>query len=230
MATLAGSGRLSYTTARDTIFGILDPKSETDLERQVQEKDPDGRRTVTYLKKVRSYVDVLTGNGPASLGIHPVVYCYTRGGEFQPAALLATADFIKKLADVGQLPAFTLARRKVEDFLLNHKEFITLTIKRTGAGRRSQPRLGRYLEFLLEQLSHGKSDSEVVSLLESASEFAYLLGARGSVARDGKNPTGRLSRSTKSASFLQAATQNPVRCVCVRRRHLAVSDCSRSTR
>ena len=47
-------------------------------------KDEDGSTTVTYLKKVSNAVSRITGKEMRSLGLHPVVYFYTRGGEFSP--------------------------------------------------------------------------------------------------------------------------------------------------
>lgn len=192
---------------------IPEPKGDKEADKQEAVPDPDGARTIVYLKRVKDAIDLLTGNAPSSLGIHPVVYCYTRGGEFQPAALLAIAEFIRNLSRDRGLREFTRVRRKFEDFLLTHKDFITLTIKRTGAGRRSLKRLVRYFEFVAAKLIAGLSDAEIVSALEAdTAEFLYLVAARAPSIRDGDNPTRRMSRSTKSASFLAAATQSPVRC------------------
>lgn len=212
---LAGRGYNALPFIFDLVTWANDmpePRSDREIDKQPPPPDADGALTVAYLKKVKASIELLAGDSPESLGIHPVVYCYTRGGEFQPAALLATAELIGNLSKKKRLKQFIKVRRKFEDFLLAHKEFITLTIKRTGAGRRSLPRLVRYFEFVIERLQDGLDDANVVSALEQEPEFAYLLGARAPSVRDGANTSGRMGKSTKSASFLQAATQSPVRC------------------
>jgi hypothetical protein len=80
--------------------------------------DTDGSTTITYMEKVRRTLRLLTGTHPSSLGIHPVVYFYTRGGEFQATVFLATAEFFRDLERRDQLKNFTEARRGFEDFLL----------------------------------------------------------------------------------------------------------------
>jgi hypothetical protein len=191
---------------------IADPVKAKDIDKALP-ADQDGSTTVSFLKRVRASLGLLAGDDSTSLGLHPVVYSYTRGGEFQPMTLLGTAALMRQLEREDKLRDFTKTRRKYEDFLLTHKEFITLIIKRTGAGRKSLPRIVRYFQFVIARLSEGKSDAEVVSALEAdKTDFAFLAGANASTIRDGENPQGRFSRRTKSATFLDAAIQSAIRC------------------
>jgi len=183
-------------------------KSKTQLE-----PDPDGSGTIAYLKSVGSSVSLITGTEMRSLGLHPVVYFYTRGGDFQPNAFIATAAFVRDLVQKRRLVEFTKVRAKLENFLLAHKEYITLIIKRTGAGRRSLGRILRYLELLVSEYSAGKTDDDVAAKLQGDSEFAFLVPTmKVPNIRDGENVTRRFSRATKSASFLETATRSAVRC------------------
>lgn len=178
-------------------------------------KDSDGERTIGHLKAVRKAVSLITGDDRMrSVGLHPVVYFYTRGGDFQPIAFIASAEFLKKCEADRSLVRFTKVRAKVEEFLLEHKEFITLIIKRTGSGRRSLGRLVRYLETLVTEYSAGKSAEQVLERLRADDEFLFLVASMGvsTIRQEGDNPKRRLGRSSKSASFLRAATQGGVRC------------------
>jgi hypothetical protein len=171
--------------------------------------DPDGERTVSFLMAIRDVVRLMTGNHPESLGVHPVVYFYTRGGEFQPGAFLATAELLKMLSATNKLKGFTKVRGRFEDFLLGHKDFITLTIKRTGAGRRSLNRIVRYFEFLITKFAAGMDEAQILATLRQDDEFAYLLTAPPLRER---STSGRFSRRTKSAAFLDAAAPTAIRC------------------
>lgn len=175
--------------------------------------DKDGSETLAYIRSVGSAVSLLTGTESRSLGLHPVVYFYTRGGEFQPNALIATAAFVRDRVEKKQLKKFTLVRAKMESFVLQHKEFITLIIKKTGAGRRSWGRTTRYLELLMNVYSEGKGDDDVLAALQADAEFAFLPAMLAAPSkRDGENPTRRLNRSTKSAAFLDTAVKSAVKC------------------
>jgi hypothetical protein len=188
---------------------VPDPKSKAEVP-----IDPDGTQTFAYLKAVTAAISRVTGTEMRSVGLHPVVYFYTRGGDFQPVAFIAATAFIKQLAEKNGLPRFTLVRAQVEEFLLKHKEFITLIIKRTGAGRRSLGRIIRYFETLVAEFSGGKSEIEVLDTLRKDPEFLFLVASMALPTNrdEGDNPTRRLSRGTKSASFLETATKGGVRC------------------
>lgn len=214
---LAGRGYNALPFVFDLVnWANAVPEPKGQKETDGIEPDVDGSQTIKFLKAVKRSIDLLTGNAPMSLGLHPAVYCYTRGGEFQPAALLAVAEFISALEKKGQLKKFAAVRHTLEDFLIAHKDFITLTIKKTGAGKRSQPRIVRYLQFVTERLAEGLNDGQIVSALEGDEEFSYLQGASASSIRLGEAPTAAqgkaMPKSTKSASFLNAALQSPVRC------------------
>jgi hypothetical protein len=60
--------------------------------------DSDGALTVEYLKTVRRRAERITGDGPRSLGLHPIVYFYTRSGTFQPTVFLAVSSFVACLS------------------------------------------------------------------------------------------------------------------------------------
>jgi hypothetical protein len=111
--------------------------------------------TMKYLYTVRKRIDRITGDASRSLGLHPVVYFYTRSGTFQPTVFLAVSDFVEDLQDRGKLIEFTRHRRSFEDFLIAHKEATTLLIKQLGSGERHIPRLREYYNLILRKLLAG---------------------------------------------------------------------------
>lgn len=175
--------------------------------------DLEGKDTVSYLKRVSYIVSLITGNDPDSLGLHPLVYFYTRGGDFQPMAFISTAAWITDLSIKNRLLEFTVVRERIESFILSHKEFITLIIKRTGAGRRSLPRTVRYLNFIMDLFLQGKTEDDVIVAIKGDTEFQFLGAAMDlPTIREGDNPTRRFSRTTKSASYVATAIKSAVKC------------------
>ena len=79
---------------------------ETSKSKDVLQDDADGSATSSFPKRVGDAVSLVTGTEMRSLGLHPIVYFYTRGGEFQPGAFIATAAFAKKLSAEKKLPRF----------------------------------------------------------------------------------------------------------------------------
>lgn len=173
--------------------------------------DSDGSHTIAYLTNVQKIVDQITGTKPVSLGLHPVVYFYTRGGEFQPNAFLATAELVKALTSQGRLSDFTTIRRKFEDFLIGHKEAVTLTIKHAGAGRRSLNRIVRYYDYVIQRITEGRDSAAIETALQNDQEFSYLIGRAPPKESESGSPR-RFTRNTKTASFLDVALQSVIRC------------------
>lgn len=210
---VAGHGYNALAFVFDLVNWANDVPEKASRSRDlVLPKDEDGSITIRYLEKVRNIVRLMTGQHPSSLGVHPVVYFYTRGGEFQPTAFLATAQLLKELAASNGLKRFTKARETFEDFLVAHKEFITLITKHTGGGQKSLNRMVRYLRFVLDRVRESKEDSEIVKTLHESEEFGFLYSDRPTARRLDAGRSGKFSQRTKSASFLDTALASAIRC------------------
>ena len=144
-----------------------------------------------------------------------VLYIFIRAAEnSNQLRLLLLWPLQRRLWEQIGLPAFTKIRSKLENFLMQHKEFVTLIIKRTGAGRRSLGRITRYMETVFKGFKSGKTDQEVLKSLRDDAEFLFLVASMAvpSVRQEGDNPGRRFSRSTKSATFIETAVKGAVRC------------------
>jgi hypothetical protein len=113
-------------------------------------KDNDGTETTKYLKRVERTVSRITGKDSTSLGLHPVVYFYTRGGAFSPWAFLAWAQIIDRLFTQKKVNEFCDVRQELERFLLANKWAMTEIIHKNGSGIRSIPWLERYWSAVLD--------------------------------------------------------------------------------
>ena len=152
---------------------IADSTSKKD-DKSTLPKDNDGATTAEYLREVRKRVDRITGDSSRSLGLHPVVYFYTRSGTFQPTVFLAVSGFIEDLQTRNKLIEFTKYRRAFEEFLVAHKEATTLLIKQLGSGARHIPRLREYYTLILKGFVAEKSQSQIEDELSKDTNFAFL--------------------------------------------------------
>lgn len=188
----------------------------TSKKKEVQDRlpdDTDGTVTVKFLRSIKSTLEMVTGDSPRSLGVHPVVYFYTRSGMFQPTAFLATLKFLDDLSRRGQLKEFHRVRRGFEDFLIARKEAISLLIHKFGSGERSQKWIHEYYVRVFKALMTGKSAEQIQSEFSGDPDFAFLTVPRPSGARpDRSTSKGRFNSGTKTAAFLSAALPNGTRC------------------
>ena len=172
--------------------------------------DPDGSRTLQFLQAVQKRLEQITTAFAGSLGLHPLIYFYTRGGAFQPGAFLAVLQLVKKLGEKSKLNEFIRVRRSFEDFLVAHKEAFTLIVSNQGAGARSRPALEEFMWLALEGLWVGKNDAEVTAEVATDTRFRFL--ATPAPIREARGGKRSFSTSTKSAAFVSELVKNGARC------------------
>lgn len=171
--------------------------------------DETGEQTLQFLHTTVKRVQQITTTDPGSLGLHPLVYFYTRGGAFQPIAFLAMSQVLKRLNEANDLDRFTDVRRAFEDFLMKHKEAITLIVKRQGAGSRSRPAVEDFLSLILEGLWDGKADDQIIESMSADHRFSFFATPAPIRGDSGKRA---FSSSVKSAAFVTELLASGVRC------------------
>ena len=188
-----------------TLVNGISPKEQLPV-------DADGQKTLSYLQAVHKVVERITTTSPGSLGLHPLVYFYTRGGAFQPIAFLAVSQMVKKLAENRRLDDFTRVRRAFEDFLTAHKEAFTLIVKSQGAGGKSRPALQDFLWQALDGLWAGLKDQQIIEGMASDNRFRFF--ATPAPIREVEIGKGKraFNTSTKSAAFVADLVTNGTRC------------------
>ncbi|MGI0133662.1 MAG: HNH endonuclease signature motif containing protein [Candidatus Micrarchaeaceae archaeon] len=176
-------------------------------------EDNDGSLTVEFIATVKKRVQRITGDTSRSLGIHPVVYFYTRGGAFQPTAFLAVSSFLDNLASRDKLKAFTRVRHDFEEFLIRYKEMGPI-IHNFGSGERSVPWLIKYYNRILEGLLDNKTPEAVHESLVKSPDFSFLAVQRQSAVREPSTAgsKARFKDSTKTAAYFAVALGGGPRC------------------
>ena len=176
----------------------------------VVQRDQDGSTTLQHLAAVRKKLSRITTNDPGSLGLHPLVYFYTRGGAFQPVAFLASVQVFNRLIDKGNASRFCDIRKDFESFLMKHKEAFTLVVKALGSGPRSRPALEAFLEMTMEELWQGKAEAEIVSVLAADNRFRFLSTPQPIRAQTRRSKG--FDSSAKSAAYILTLFDSGVRC------------------
>lgn len=189
--------------------------SDTTAKKEVKEvlpSDPDGKQTFAYLEKVTDKISLLTTDKPKSLGLHPVVYFYTRGGVFKAESFFAALKFFSELDEKALLKDFHKIRAPFEDYLVTHKEAVALLVHKFGTGQRSIPWIYSYYQLISDKFRSGLSESEVTKALAANNDFTFLtLPPPSSKPKtSGKKPA--FSNNTKTAAYFANALNGGVRC------------------
>lgn len=198
---------VNYTNSVD----IVDTTAKAAAVNDQLPADTDGQETISYLNKVYRRVSRITTDVPASLGLHPVVYFYTKNGSFQPTFFLATCLFVEALAAKKLLEKFTDVRSKFEEYIIQNKEHLSLITHKFGSGARSLPWLVRYFEVVFTAQQEGRSAEELLKGFAADPNFAVLAlpkPGHGQSSTAGKP----FSSGTKTAAFFASALRTGTRC------------------
>lgn len=169
--------------------------------------DPDGSQTVQHLANVRTMLWRLCSTHASSLGLHPALYFYSRGGVFQPAALLSFVLLFKEWR-TEDYRTFTVVRASIEEFLLTHRG-ITEAIRRLGSGARSRPRMISLYNKLIVDFKKGRTPTQVHRSLLRNPELSFLID---SPIVGAATTSGKFTRDMKGAAYLRDALPQAPKC------------------
>jgi len=166
--------------------------------------DETGVETQKYLKNTKRMLQLVLSNDPKSLGLHPALYFYTSGGNFQAASLLNILAWIVELDMSKRIPQFLKARRVFEELLLKHPVIVKPATHKLGSGARTRTRALSLFNKLLEMISRNGSSETAWRKITKDSEFSYLLlEEEQQRERSTKGRSGNaFSRAAKSNAFL----------------------------
>ena len=187
------------------LIGVVNNISNAKTEDFVE--DADGRETIRFLENTRKMVWRLCSTHASSLGLHPALYFYSRGGVFQPAALLSFAVLFREW-DTDEYKTFTSVRADIEQFLLANRG-ITEAIRRLGSGARSRPRMISFYNKLISDFGRGKTSAQVRRSLRRNPELSFLVAE---AAPESSTEDAKFTRDMKGAAFLHDALPQAPKC------------------
>jgi hypothetical protein len=190
---------------------VTDTKSRKASPATAMADDADGKATISFLKNTRRLVRSISGNHPSSLGPHPYIYFYNRGGYFQPTVFLGVVQWINELRSASKLHLFTKYRKELEEILADNKNFLSDTGHKFGGLNRSMPWVMRLLSTILEKLADGRDKDKILASLKRSKDFSFLFPRKTS--GNGRRKVGaKMGRGVKSAVAGAALLPNVLRC------------------
>jgi hypothetical protein len=169
--------------------------------------DENGEETLKCLSRAQNLLDRITGSGPASLGLHPAVYFYGSSGKHVLPFFMGTNELIKQKLENNDdefFKRFTAQRRKIEDYLILHKDLIRDALQKLADTRR----VTQFGELLMKLVSAFESNQELTRDFIGKTfglDLAILTGAP-------KTDSRQFDDNTKSAIYLASALPETIRC------------------
>jgi hypothetical protein len=203
-------GSVSPVDALALLIDFLDIAGTRDKDGKAiaqYEDDDSGEATVKVLKNALQLLNRMAGNNIQSLGLHPAVYFYNERGKYSRFLFLGMTALIQdKLRNnnAGFFKSFTLARKRLEQFLIDNKSLIGIILQNLSKGQRV-PRMKDLFEFLVDEL---QTPNKIK--LEDA---IARLGLRGRILDVNAIQTApNITDDTKSVVYVRQAIKNALRC------------------
>jgi len=112
----------------------------TDLEDDIK-----GDETIKFLKETLKIARLINSNHPSSLGLHPVVYFYSKDGRHKPALFYGVVKFVIDLKKKKKLKEFIKVRTGIEKILWNYDYLIQQINRKYRSAIKSYPYISDFL-------------------------------------------------------------------------------------
>ncbi len=173
------------------------------------QNDTDGSSTVSFLKKTKKIALRINGQHASSLGLHPIVYFYSKDGRYKQASFLAIVTFIVDLEKKLKLNFFTKVRPEFESFLLKY-DYLTQQLTRAyRSATKANPYIKDfYLDVIAELQNQKNVDIAIQSLLKTAKYNKLLTLQTDTIDITSADFTDE----RKSAVYISDAISSAVKC------------------
>lgn len=172
------------------------------------EDDKDGETTLACLKQTRKIARLLNDIHCSSLGLHPLVYFYSKNGAYRVANLYAFTSFVMELDKRNMKDRFIKQRALFEKVLYENDPAIDVIVRKARSAKSSVQPLQALFFRILETLESGIAAENVISELRKTKEYEFL--PENELTSDIQRAD--FSSSKKSEVFIREAVSNISRC------------------
>ncbi|HIK04186.1 MAG TPA: DUF262 domain-containing protein [Trichormus sp. M33_DOE_039] len=167
-------GKLYSPQTLPLILDFVNIVNNIDFNNKGVNDDTTGEATIQILKNVRKIAYRLNGNHPSSLGLHPIVYFYSKEGRHRTVSLLAIVDFVMELDKRRKINNFIEVREKFEEFIINNDYLIQQIYLKYRSVQKSYKYLSIFFQEMVNYLKAGKTIDDAMQAITSKNDFNYL--------------------------------------------------------
>lgn len=169
-----------------------------------QNDETDGTETLEVLKNLKKLLQILNSNEECSLGLHPMIYFYSRKGNFKPAMFYAVFLFVKLLREKNKFNLFIKHRMSFENFIYEY-DFVFDQINRNlRTSKKSATVVSSLLLQIIVELEEGKTIEQILENIKSS--YNVL------IEQPEEDLEIQENSKLKSETFISSALPNAIKC------------------
>lgn len=138
------------------------------------DNDTTGEKTKEFLNKTRKIAYLLNSNHVSSLGLHPIVYFYSKEGRYRTVSFLAVVNFIIYLNKSKKLNGFIKVREKFEKIIIEHDDWTKKIYEKYRNNQKSCKKISELFQQIINNLKIGKTIDETIKAIISTDDFNHL--------------------------------------------------------
>lgn len=195
--SIAGKNQMDLQFVYDLIVYTNDNISDVE--------DEDGSETIKVLSSTRKLLQTINSKVAGSLGLHPIIYFYSKKGNFKPANFYATVLFVKQLKREKKFDVFTSVRSEFEEFIYKNDYIFEQINRNLRSTKNSAEPLCKLFVMVMTQLKEGKGEIEILQLIQQNYNNLNL-------AREEEVHSSEFNSNRKSETYITTALKSVVRC------------------
>lgn len=200
-------GKLYSGSTLPLILDYVNITNDINSKIQITE-DTNGENTIKILKKTLKITRLINSNHPSSLGLHPVIYFYSKDGRHKTALFYGVVKLVVDLDKKKMLDDFIRARHGIENILWNYDYLIQQINRKYRSAQNSYPYISRFLIDCITKYNIYKSEAETISSLIEGNYDYLTLEKRELEQTSSKD----FNTNKKSAIFIRDSLANAARC------------------
>jgi hypothetical protein len=168
------AGKVSSAQALRLVLDFVNIANNVDFNHKNINDDNTGEKTIKMIKRVLEVTQRLNSKHPSSLGLHPIVYCYSKDGRHRTVSFLAIVDFVIQLEKDRKINTFIEVRDKFEELLINNDYLIKQIYEKHRSTQKSYKPLSDFYKKVVITLKENKDIMRAIQSVASEKSFDYL--------------------------------------------------------
>ncbi len=168
-------------------------------------EDKTGEETVKTLLNTRKILQMLNSKEPGSLGLHPIIYFYSKKGNFKPANFYATLLFVKELKQKNKFNCFTDVRKNFEEFIYRNDYIVDQLNRNMRSSKKSADVIKNFFMLVMNELKAGKNEKEILNTIKQTFNNINL-------SQEEEMIGDTFNTNRKSETYISTALKSVVRC------------------
>ena len=204
------AGKIYSNQTLSLVFDFVNIVNNIDFNNKGVEDDTKGEKTRDFLHKTRKVAYLITSNDPSSLGLHPIVYFYSKNGRYRTVSFLAVVDFIIELKQKKKLNDFIEVREKFERIVLDYHDWVRKIYEKHRNNQKSYKKISKLFWQIINNLKTGKTIDDTIKSIISTNDFNYL--TINTVNQNISTLQKYFKTNSKSAIYIKDTLPNAPRC------------------